>query len=154
MDISEFILKGQIENLKVGANISNYKVKLEEVTCEEGDIPSLYELGDFQITCLKNIVIGILYDFEYDTEKKYNLKLASKNFKVGFNTKLNDVETFLKEVSLKYELLNSQNDDYKEILLLESKILLRFVNSDYTNLCKAYIFDFELYERIKKNNQS
>ncbi|MGX7668743.1 hypothetical protein [Flavobacterium pedocola] len=152
MNLSDFILNGQLENLKVGATLSDAKLELEPLIGEEGDIPGLYEYTDFQITGFKNIVIGIAFDFEYETEKKYVLNSASKNVTIGFNTTLNAFENFLKEANLEYELRDSTADDFKEIHLLQSNIILRFINPDFKNLYKAYTFDTELYEKIKHTN--
>nr|WP_294934876.1 hypothetical protein [uncultured Flavobacterium sp.] len=153
MDISEFIFKGQIKGIKIGDSISNSKMNLEELTSEEDDIPSLHTLevnsDSFQITCLKNTVIGLSFDFEYETEKMYNLNIKSKNFQIGFKTKLADFENFLKDTNTKYLLADSQNEDSKEIYLTESKVSLRFVNSDFINLCKAHVFDLALYQKLR-----
>lgn len=149
---SELIFNGQIGDLRIGASLINSKLKLENITEEEGDIPSLFNLRfkneDFQITVLKNIVVGILYDFEYEQKKLYNIAIQNKKYRIGHLSNFKEFTKFITQNQIEHKITYSENNDCAEIEIVKSKIHLRFVNSNYSNLCKVWNFDKELYDEI------
>ena len=149
-DLSIFLLSGQFQQLKIGSNIQNIKMPFYNVTIEDGDIPSLYNLEDenesFQFTTLKNIVIGISYDFQYNTKISYNISIENLKFDLGYKTSFADLIAFLKLSNLDFEIDKPKEEDSTEIKLKKSDVLLSF--SEY-NLIKASVFDWNLCENIK-----
>ena len=149
---SEIIFNGKIGDLSIGENILNPELKLEKITEEEGDIPSLYSLNykdeDFQLTVFKGKVIGILYDFEYEKNRMFNLELNNEKLKIGYTSNFKEFAKFVELNKIEHKKIYSENNDYAEIQIEKSRIYIRFVNANYSNLCKIWNFDNELYETL------
>jgi hypothetical protein len=149
---SELIVNGQIGDLSIGKNILNSELNLEKITEEEGDIPSLYNLNfegeDFQITTLKGKVIGILYDFEYEKNRVFNFGINNEELKIGYTSNFKEFSIIVERNKIQHKKAYSKNNDCAEIQIEKSGISLRFVNVNYSNLCKIWNFDRELYETL------
>ncbi|MEM0578686.1 hypothetical protein [Flavobacterium polysaccharolyticum] len=154
MVFTDFIFDGRIGDLKVGDSIDNIEMKFEIISKEEGDIPSLFELiyikKCFQVTTLRNKVIGMSFDFDYKIKRLYTVKFENISCDLGYNFSFNDFLFFIKKTNLKFEILNQDMENCIEILILKSNVHLKFINSNFSNLQKVYIFDLNLYNAIRK----
>ena len=146
---TELIFNGKIGDLSIGKNVLNSKLKLEKIIEEEGDIPWLYNLNyngeDFQLTVLKGKVIGIIYDFEYEKSRLFNLELNNKKTEIGYISTFKEFTILVELNKIEHKKVYSENNDYSEILIEKSGISLRFVNENYSNLSKLWNFDSKLY---------
>jgi len=154
MDFSDFIFRGKLNNLGIGITVleADKKHSLHLIQKEEGDIPALYELTvakcSFEIAAIKDTVIGITFDFEYEPENKYTLKHKSFEFSIGFATALEDLIIFLKDCNVSFENIDIDENN-SHIIITNSGVTLRFYKTaGHTNLYKATLFDLELYNRL------
>jgi len=152
MILSEFILNNQIDELKIGSDIRNFKMRFHNITKEKGNVPSLYGLDYkneyFEITSFKNTIIGISYDFQYNIDELHDIYFENFKFALGYKTSYNDLVEFLKNVNLDFEVHTSNETDNTEVELKKIKITLVFSHNH--KLIKAYIFDRKLHETILK----
>lgn len=152
MNFSHFIFKGNIEDLHIGANIKESNLNLENITEQEGDIPSLYQLSVngkyFQITTLNDLVIGMSYDFEYEVDDYIPINFNEHEYSIGYKSNINDFIEFIKRVKQPFNLIDLVNST--EVEILKSGVSLKFINAGLSpNLCKAYIYDMSLYNKIR-----
>lgn len=150
MQLSNFILNSEVGDLKIGSKISESELNLDIILEGSGDIPSIYNLeykaDFFEITTYKGIILGISYDFKYNTEKKHQIKIGSNHFKIGFKTSIRECLKYFEENKLEFQYsINEFKNDYE--IKLTNKVNLIF---DKFNLYKVYIFDMELYNEISK----
>lgn len=149
MDLSSFIFNGQFQKLKIGSNIQNLRMPFYKVTDEneDGDMPSLYNLEgeneDFQFAALKDNVVGISFDFQYEPEKFYTISVEELKLELGYKTSLESLIVFLAGTNLDYEI-HSESENF-EVKFKTNGVLLSFSKN---NLIKASIFDSDLYEKI------
>ncbi|GEM_PF-2451200 len=152
MDFSNFIFNGNIDDLHIGANIKESNLNLENITEQEGDIPALYQLSGndnyFQITTLNGLVIGISYDFEYEIDDYWPISFNEHVYSIGYKTNINDFIEFIKRVKQPFNIIDHVHST--EVEIAESGVSLKFINTGLSsNLCKAYIFDMSLYNKIR-----
>ncbi|MBC5834612.1 hypothetical protein G6N05_09095 [Flavobacterium sp. F372] len=150
MQLSNFILNSEVEDLKIGSKVSDSELNLDVILEGSGDIPSIYNLEYktdlFEITTYKGIILGISFDFKYDTEKKHQIKINSNHFNIGFKTSIRECLKYFEENKLEFQYtINEFKNDYE--IKLANKVTLIF---DKFNLYKVYIFDMELYNEISK----
>ncbi|TGD56847.1 hypothetical protein [Flavobacterium humi] len=148
MTFSDFIFNGKLGDLSVGGTTYG-KTNLDLVQEEDGDIPGLYEVLNeeqyFQVSTIKNTIVGITFDFEYDTEKSYPIHYQENNYRIGFNTAYADFVAFLETSHIDFKSTTEEGNH--TIFISESKLNLLF----YNNLYKASVFDLDLYNTLTKN---
>ena len=151
---SELIFKGEFEGVKIGADITNSHLKFELIKAEEGDIPSLHNLNfkndNFEITVYKNVIIGIAYNFEYKPKKTHEIVAKNTKCKIGYRSNINEFLKFLNENHIENKMQYSEKRDYAEITIIESNISFRFVEPNYSILCKFWSFDINQYNEMSK----
>jgi len=148
MDLSNFILNGHFQGLKIATTLQNLKMPFHNMTDEDGDIPSLHNLGEneaFQFTALKNTVVGISFDFQYEPGKIYTISVEEQKFELGYSTSFDELAASLKLMDLDYEVQAYGEEESFEVLFKTSGVLLSFSKN---NLLKASLFDLDLYEKI------
>lgn len=150
MQLSNFIINSEVGDLKIGSKVSDSELNLDINLEGSGDIPSIYNLeyktDFFEITTFNGIVLGISFDFKYNTEKKHQIKINSNHFNIGFKTSISECLKNFEENKLEFQhTINESKNDYE--IKLANKVTLIF---DKFNLYKAYIFDIELYNKLSK----
>ncbi|GAA4025574.1 hypothetical protein GCM10022386_05970 [Flavobacterium cheonhonense] len=152
MGLSEFIIDSKVGDIEIGVDISYSKMNFDVIQSEDGGTPALLELKyeriDFQITSFRSVVIGISYDFEYTPNKFYEIKHGTLSGKIGYKSNLNDVQKMLDYFNLEYKIFKCEKVESTELHLLKSNIILKFINPQLDILCKAYVFDMDLYNKI------
>jgi len=158
MIFSEYIFNGKLLDNVVGDDVDLVKEnsRLDIIQEEEGDIPGLYRLSCngnyFQITTIKNRIVGIEFDFEYDTEKKYLLRDKELDFYIGYTTTYEDCIEFLTTCNVNFKATDFDENN-SQILIIKSNLILRFYKqSKNKTLFKASIFNLELYNSLINTN--
>ncbi len=145
MDITNFILNGQLNNYKVG-NILKEDNDLIEVTTQEGDIPSIYQLNNdcyvIFLEVLDNKIRRIIIDLSYQIDERYYFDNKVDLFEFNYKTSLNNIVVFFNKIGLEFMIKDNQiidEDKSTKILYLSSSnIFLMFYGEKELCLLKIY----------------
>ena len=158
MIFSEYIFNGKLIDFVVGDAIQMVKEKatLDVMQEEEGDIPGLHQLsykGDyFQIITIKDIIVGIEFDFEYNTEKKHLVRDKKLDFYIGYTATYEDCIEFLATCNVNFKATDLDENN-SQIVIIKSNLALRFYKqSKNKTLFKASIFNMDLYNSLINTN--
>ncbi|WP_143161794.1 hypothetical protein [Flavobacterium fontis] len=135
MNLSELILERKISDIKIGDNLNH---NIEIIKEEEGDIPCIagFYIRDyfFEIIVAKGIVVGIQFDFQYETRELSFLKFGDVEIVLSENTSLKNFKNFLDKVDIEFETVESK--------LESTKVILKKSNS-------SFYFDDENFKLFK-----
>jgi len=151
MNVAALLLDSKLPALKIGDSIDNIP-NLELICNEEGDSPALYghDVGNlyFEITVLKNTVIGIQFDFSYGIGK-ISFEIAESKIMLDGETELADLHSFLKKTNLDFDIFASEIEP-KRIALTNSNSNFYFSSGE--QLLKISNFDWKPYEKLADSN--
>ncbi|TPG34761.1 hypothetical protein [Flavobacterium pectinovorum] len=111
MNLSELILERKIFDIKIGESI-NESQYLEIITEEDGDIPGTldYYIHDFffEIIVANEVVVGIQFDFSYESEKSNFFSVGEMEIVLNEKTNLEEFINYLKKTDIKFETIESK----------------------------------------------
>ena len=147
MNISDLILEQKLLNIKIGDKI-NHISNLELISDQQGDIPALFgyyiDYLYFEITIIEHTVIGIQFDFSYDTGK-ISIEIQGNKIELDRKTTRSDLIYFLKNINCDFENIESETEP-KRIVLPQTKCCFYFGDDD--RLLKINNFDMKLYKKL------
>lgn len=145
MIVSNYILYGNFDKIKIGHRINNSEFITKD---QEGEIPGIIELDYFdfffQVYFFNQIIIGISIDFKYFPKKKFTIKNKISSFSICYNSKFLKIKEELIKLDIIFEIRDLDNEN-SWIIITKSKVRLMFYNG---RLFKASVFDDNLYESL------
>ena len=80
--------------------------------------------------------------------KIFGLEFDKEELKIRCTSSFEEFAKFVELNEIEHKKVYSENNDYTEIQIEKSKRFIRFVNTNFSNLCKLCRFDIELYKTV------
>ena len=131
MNLSELVLERKIFDIKIGESLTH---NLEIITEEDGDIPGIsgFYIRDyfFEILVANGIVVGIQFDFRYETVKPSFLEFGEIEIVLSENTRLKDFTEYLEKINIEFEIIESKLES-KKVTLKKSNASFYFDDDNH-----------------------
>ncbi|MBT1706466.1 hypothetical protein [Chryseosolibacter indicus] len=156
--ISELLFQGFLGDIKTGSDINGFKCRdLEQYQVQDGDIPSLfkfnYDKGEYDISCLNGIIIGISIKFDIDLDALHKVEIEEKKFDLGYKANFVDFAMFLNQINVQWEFDKIDTGQKSIGMLLPSKTKVMYsFEKDFFGFYQVVNFNLQLYNSIRASN--